>query len=238
MNYVRDAQKAKGALAKDDQGRRIAKAPLYIHTPVRFVEKGLSVLGVRTYVYGAMPIIMADGTYMVSNICARVEITPDQTKIITIDDVDYYEFFFEKDSVVFPSAKAIQDDKIIYFVLDELIFKAKVPWYMAYDDLCNILATAKEFANFGGATIQETLEMFAAIVCRTKQDENTFVRMAAKFYADVQSNKVQYVPMESVYLSVPGTINRISGAYFEPAVEGALVHPSKSVDNMQRILRA
>jgi hypothetical protein len=62
--------------------------------------------------------------------------------------------------------------------------------------------------------------------------------MAAKSYADVQSNKVQYVPMESVYLSVPGTINRISGAYFEPAVEGALVHPSKSVDNMQRILRA
>ncbi len=238
MKYVRDKDKVIKALAKDGQGRRIAKAPLRIHTPVRFVEKGLSIIGLRTYVYGAMPIIMEDGSYLVSNICGRVEISPTQTKIITIDDIDYYEFSFDKDTVVFPSGRVVQDDKIIFFVLDELIFLAKVPWYLAYDDVCNLFTTAKEFADFGGATVQEITEAFGSIIARPKTDHDKFLRLVAKTPSDVLADKIQYVPMESVYLSVPGTVNRISGSHFEPAIEGALTQPSKTVDNMQRILRA
>ena len=238
MTYVRDKDKVLRTLAKDDRGRRIAKANLRIHTPVRFVEKGLSVLGVRIYVYGAMPIITEDGAYMVTNICGRIEITPTQTKIITIDDVDYYEFSFDKDTVVFPSDRVVQDDKIIFFVVDELAFQAKVPWYMGYDDICNMLTTAKEFADFGGAGTQETLEMFGSIIARTKNDHDKFLRFHAKTLSDIHPDKIQYVPMESVYLSVPGTVNRITGSHFEPAIEGALTQPSKTVDNMQRILRA
>lgn len=238
MKYIRNKDKVMAALAKDASGRRIAKADLRIHTPVRFVERGLSVLDVRIYVYGCMPIILDDGTYLVSNICGRVEITPTKTKIITIDEVDYYEFLFEKDTVVFPSDRVVQDDKIVFFIIDELAFQAKVPRYMGYDDICNMLTTAKEFSDFGGAGTQETLEMFGSIIARQKSDTDKFLRFTAKTLADIQADKIQYVPMESVYLSVPGTINRITGNNFEPAIEGALTQPSKTVDNMQRILRA
>ncbi len=238
MKYIRDKDKVMRAIAKDSEGRRIAKAPLRIHTPVRFVEKGLSAIGLSTYVYGAFPIIMEDGSYLVSNICGRIKINPTQTKIITIDDVDYYEFYFDKDSVIFPTNRVVQDDKIIFFVLDELVFLAKVPWYLGYDDMCNILSTAKEYADFGGATVQEIVEVFGSIIARPKSNHDKFLRLTAKTPSDFLADKIQYVPMESVYLSVPGTVNRISGSHFEPAIEGALTQPSKTVDNLQRILRA
>ena len=131
----------------------------------------------------------------------------------------------------------VQDDKIIYFIVDEIYFQAKVPWYINYNDLCNLLASAPEFADFGAAANLEVSEMFASAVARPKGQTETFLRTVLKSAKDVKTTEAEYVGMKNVYSTVSGTMNRIAGNYFEPAVEGALVQPSKQIDDIQRILR-
>jgi uncharacterized protein (DUF1015 family) len=67
---------------------------------------------------------------------------PDRTTMTTINDEDYYEFHFDPGSIIFPTDMVVQDDKIIYFIVDEIYFQAKVPWYINYNDLCNLLCCA------------------------------------------------------------------------------------------------
>jgi hypothetical protein len=238
MKYVRVADAILKNTQTNEAGQTIAKSHLRIQTPVRFVEKGLSVIGVRTFVFGWMPIILDDGRYGVVNMAARVEISPDRTTMVTINEVDYYEFHFEPGSIVFPTNQVVQDDKIIYFMLDELHFQAKVPWYMNFNDLCKLLDTSEEFADFGGAKDLEVGEMFASVVGRPKDQVETFLRMTLKTKEDYSIEKTEFVGMNSVYSSVSGTMNRIAGSYFEPSVEAAIVQPSKQIDDVQLILRA
>lgn len=237
MKYVRDAGALMANVAVNAAGQTIAKSKISIQTPVRFVERGLSVVGIRTYVFGVLPMILADGRYGVVNVCARMEISPDRTTMLTIDDVDYYEFHFDPGSIIFPTDLVVQDDKIIYFVVDEFEFQAKVPWYMNYNDLLNLFLSAPEFADFGAAANLEVTEMFASVVARPKGQTETFLRTVLKSIKDAKTVDTEYIGMKSVYSTVSGTMNRIAGNYFEPAVEGALVQPSKQIDDVQRILR-
>jgi hypothetical protein len=99
------------------------------------------------------------------------------------------------------------------------------------------LASAPEFADFGAAANLEVSEMFASVVARPKGQTETFLRTVLKSAKDVKTTEAEYVGMKNVYSTVSGTMNRIAGNYFEPAVEGALVQPSKQIDDIQRILR-
>lgn len=238
MKYKRNPDKIKSELVKNQSGQVVCKSACRIQTPVRFVEKGLSSIGVRTYIFGWAPLILESGDYAVMNACARIEINPSQMSMITIDDVDYYEFKFDAGTVVFPTDDVVQDDKIIYYIVDELIFKAKVPWFMNYDDVGKLLDSARDYADSRASEVLEVIELLASVVARAKNDERIFTRHQLKTLKSAIEDHTQFIPMDSVHLSVSGTINRIAGNYFEPAIEGALVEPSKKADNVEKILRA
>lgn len=236
--YKRNRDKVRAELVKTPGGQIVCKSDCRIHTPVRFVEKDLSRIGVRTYVYGSFPIILTTGDYTVMNVCGRVEIVPSRTTMVTIDEIDYYEFQFEAGDVVIATDDVLQDDKIIYFVMDELIFQAKVPWYLGYDDMGCILDSAKHYADFSGATVLETIEALISVIGRPKTNNEVYLRSVVDSLKDLGADNIQFIPLTSVHLTVTGTVNRIAGSYFEPAVEGALVSPSKKADNVEKILRA
>lgn len=237
-NYKRNALSVKKEILKNSSGQYVCKSRCRIHTPLRFVEKGLSEVGLRTYLFGSFPIIIENNDYAVLNVCGKVEIKPSKTTMISMEETDYYEFQFEAGDVLIASDQIVQDDKILYFILDELIFQAKVPWYLGYDDLGKILDSTKQFAGSNAAEVLETIEVLASIVTRIKSDPEVYARLKQDVLKDFGPDNVQFIPLSSVHLSVAGTANRIAGSYFEPAVEGALVTPSKKSDDVEKILRA
>lgn len=237
MSYTRNPEKVSRELVTNDSGQVICKSDVRIHTPVRFVEKELSVIGVRTYVFGWHPIILASGDYAVCDIPGRLEITPAATTMVTVDGEDYYEFFFPAGNIVVSSGNVVQDDKIIYFIIDELHFQSKVPWFMDDNDLCRSLINVAEYADSKAGEVMEVLELMVAISSRDKENPNQFLRHLQDIYKDKLSKQATFVPLTSVHLSVTNTIDRIAGNYFEPAIEGVLVNPSKKANTVEKILR-
>lgn len=234
--FTRNAEKVLGTLKLTEGGQYVTKTGCRIHTPVRCVERGLSVIGVRNYVYGQCAVILDDNTYMYVNAICRIEIDPTSVKMITINDKDYYEFYFEPGSVVIKNKQVVKDDKILYFVLDEFVFQAKVPWYMGYNDRLNLFLNVKHFTGVSAGDTPEIIEAMASITARSDQDESVFIRQTAKTFKDTE--KIINIPFGSVQDSVQGTFDKISGNYFEPAVTGALVTPSRRANSIEQIMRA
>lgn len=232
--YTRDSKKVLKDLVKTDTGSYITKSGCYIHTPKRTEDRGLTVVGVRTYVYAQCAIINTEKEYGYVNAITRLEIDPSSMTQVTINDVDYYEFYFEPGSTVIKTSSVIKDDKILYYVLDEFVFQAKAPWYMSYQDRLKLFHNVAQYVGLKANEAPEIMEVMVSITARHPNDDGKFFRQLIKDYKEMGSEVI--VPFSSVQDSVQGTIDRITGNYFEPAVTGALVSPSKSANRVEQVL--
>ena len=107
---------------------------------------------------------------------------------------------------------------------------------MSYNDRLNLLLNVKKYVGISAADAPEIVELMVSITARSPKDDSIFIRQSAKTYQDTES--VINVSFSSVQDSVQGTIDKIGGNYFEPAITGALVTPSQRSNRVERILRA
>ena len=214
----------------------IAKSKLTIHFPARFVEIGLAVTGVHTFVFGLFIIVDESGAYSLCNVNALMELGPATVTKETMDEQEYLNYTFEAGDVIFQTKDLVCRPNLIYRALDEFIFKGKLPWYIAYDDVGKLFDTAKRHARTSANISPAIVEFVAAYIGRDPADRIKYIRETAETYNDFK--KVEWVPMQSVFWSAPGTVNKLSGAYFTDGIVSALVNPSERADRIETILRA
>jgi hypothetical protein len=225
-------------LVENKTGQILTKVPCKIQVPVRFSERGLGQVGIETFTYGLFPIIMETGDYAIMNVCALVELDPYKVLTTNIDEVDYHEFYFDANQVVIKAGDLVRRDDIIYNVFDELVFKGKIPWYVEYEDLGRLFDTAKDYANSNVGQNLEVIEFIASMIARSKDDRSKYIRELTNTKSDCNLDKIDYVPLASVFYSVKSTVNKIAGSYFNDGVVSALVNPTERVDKIEKILRA
>ena len=236
--YVRDAQQVLAQLKENSAEQVIAKVPMKIMCPVRYSEIGLGQVGIDTYVYGLIAIILDSGVYTVMNACALIAIDPYKFTITTIDEVDYHEFYFEAGDVVIKTLNVVQQESIIFKVFNEFVFQGKIPWYVSYRDAGLLLSTAKQYAGSNAAQNPEVLEFIASMITRWKEDRTKLIREVATKSSDFLDSNLDYVGLKSVFYSVKSTVNKLTGSYFKDGVTSALVNPTDSSSKIEKILRA
>lgn len=236
--YTRNAQAVLSQLVENKAGQVITKVPCKIQIPERFSERGLGQVGIDTFAYGLFPIILETGEYVLCNVCALVELNPFKTMLVTIDEVPYHEFYFDANQVVIKTTDLVKRDTLMYNVLDELIFKGKIPWYVEYEDLGKLLDTAKLHADSNVGQTQEVMEFITSMIARSKDDRSKYIRLAADKLSDVGIGKLEYIPLNSVFYAVNSTVNKLSGSYFSDGVISALVTKSDKAEKIESILRA
>ena len=215
----------------------IAKSKITIQVPARFREIGLAKVGAQTYIFGLFALILETGEYAVCNVNAYLELGSASVEKETIDETEYYNFTFEKGAVVIRTKELVARPALVYRAIDEFVFKGKIPWYMDYDDMGKLFDTAKSYAKSRADILPSVTEFIAAYIARDKDNRIKFLRETAQTYEDFDK-RLKWVPMQSVYWSAPGTVNKLSGAYFQDGIVSALVNPSERVEKIEGILRA
>lgn len=238
MKYVRNPDLVRKSFAVNDAGQLIAKSACKIQIPIRFKDKGLAEIGIRTFTYGFFPIILSTGEYLINNVTALIELTPDSVTTCTIDEVEYYEFHFEKNSCVFKNMDVLKSGALMFNIFDEFIFLGKLPWYAEYEDVAKMFDTALKFAGSEIGNFPEVMEFIISMICRSKDDLSKYLRTRLTDYKQVELGKVAYVPLKSVYYSVNSTLNKIAGSYMSQGIDSAIVCPTTSTGTIERILRA
>lgn len=237
-NLKRNPQAVLAQLVEDDSGQIFTKSDCIIQIPVRFSEKGLGQVGVRNFTYGLFPIILPSGDYSVCNVAALIEIDPYKTLPIKIKDVEYHEFHFKADSVLIKTSDVVKRDTLMFAIMDELIFKGKIPWYVGYEDLGKIFDTAKDYGNSHVGQTYEVVEFIAAMVSRPKDERDKYLRAVINNYSDTSLDKIDYVPLQSIFYSVHSTLNKLAGSYFNDGITSALTTPTEEISKIESILRS
>ena len=232
---VRNAEKVLSLLSDLPGKPVIAKQQLTIQFPVRFTEVGLAKVGSDTFVFGLFVIIDEAGNYAVCNVNSLIELGKSLVEKEIIDGVEYLNFIFQPGDVIIKTKELICRPPLVYKAIDEFVFKGKVPWYVEYDDMGKLFDTAKHYAKTRAEILPSVTEFMAAYIARDSENRINFIRETAKDYKDFKG--LNWVPMQSVYWSAPGTVNKLAGAYFQDGIISAIVNPSERVDKIERILR-
>lgn len=239
MQYKRNPEALKKNFSVNSAKQVICLNSCYIQVPMFFFDQGLGKLGSDISIYGCFPVIMEDGQYGLVNVTAMFSISPTTTNVKTIDGMEYYEFFFEKDSVIFKTTGLLSQSKIIYDPFQNFLFMGRVPWYVTYDDHGRLFDTAVKFADFKALRNPEVMEFLTAMCARKANSMSSdFLRNIIQNYSEGDVGSVEFVPMGSVIATVRSSLNKISGAYAQDGIISAIVSPYDKVGTIEKIVRA
>jgi hypothetical protein len=237
-NLTRDAKSVLSALKELPNNSVVTTKACKIQIPKRFASRNLAVIGIDIYIPGIYVLIMEDNKYAVSTITSQIKINPFKTLETTIEDVDYYEFYFEAGQVLFENINLVKKDTLFYYIFDEIITKANVPWFLEYEDLGKIFDYA---AFYAGSNIGENPEVTELIISLTSRDainKMNFYRHTVKNRSYLKTNPPEYVALNSVIYSASSTLNKIAGSYVSDGIVSALVDTTTEASKIEKLLRA
>lgn len=232
----RDPEYIGSLLVEGKDGRLYAEADLKIHVPVRYREHNLATINSDgVFVLGVFAIIAGD-RYAVNMTAASIRLTPDETQIITIDKEQYYEFTFPKGTSVFYTVDLVVVKNILFYIFSEFIERGKTPWFMNYDDRLHLFDTQGMYA---GAELMHPLimDMLISMTARSMKDPRILYRHIVKDKATALNNPPLCIPFTSVLFNTHSTLSRLTGNYFDDAVNVSLTDPSETVEPLEDVLR-
>lgn len=200
-----------------------------IYIPARFAERGLASIGVETYITG-MYAIVHENKYAVMMVCANMRIEPALTNRVSIEGEEYLEFVFPPGCTIVATLDLVRVDTLTYKIFDEIVSKARVPWYFGYRDLAKIFDSAKMHANANIGQNHEVTELLVSLISRNPEN-------LTEYFRQTEGLAPAYVPLKSVAYSATNTINKLGGAYFRDGVISSLVSPADRSENIEITLR-
>jgi len=233
-DYIRDATKVGSALVETDSGSVIAKKDVKLYIPTRFRDKNLASISNETYVLGIFMLTVEDRYYAVNNINAMMRIEPSSVNTVVLNEKDHYEFVFEAGDVVFASTQLVNNDKLLYYIFDEIVAKGNVPVYLDYLDLGRLFDSAPKHAGVTLASTPTILHMLLSVVARDPDNLSQFFRQVTngKDFA-----RAKFVQLRSSTHGANNTTARLLGSHFSDNLTSALINPADREENIERILR-
>lgn len=235
--FKRDASKVYAALVKRD-GVVINTKPVKIYVPVRYKEKGLAEIGSETFVMGIFAIVVDDQYYAVSKINAMMRIKATTIATVKFDGVSYLEFFFEEGSEVLAATALIKDDTLVYNIFNYFISNGAVPWFLNYDDMCTLFATADRHAGVSLTKYHTILEMFAAAIARSPQNRARYYRHSLDDTGDLPDHSAIFIALRNISLGATNTTARLNGSHWSDGLTSALANPSTKLEKLEQLLRS
>lgn len=206
-----------------------------IYVPTRFAERGLAFLGAETYIIGVCAIV-AEDQYATLMVHAMIRIDPAEINRVMVNGDEYLEFVFYPGSVVIPNLNLAQTDTLSYKIYDEIVAKARVPWYISYFDLARIFDTAQMHAGANIGSNKELTELLISIIARNPHNRREYFRQTLETEMDAINNPPYYASLKDVTLTATNTLHKFGGSYFRNGTVSAINSPSERPERLEELL--
>lgn len=226
------------ALREMEDGALVCTKDCSIHVPESFRSKQLLAMGSETISIGYFAIILSTGEYGVYTVPSMIRLNPMETVTRTIDDRTYYEFSFKAGQVVIKDLNLVKDNILLYYLIEEIIARGRIPWYYGYEDLGDFFNDMLKYTGTSLVTTPSVGEMVIAQIARYKDDRTKHIReLLTKIGQDV-SDMVAWVPLRNVQDGAQDTTAKFAGSHLGEALDSALNTPSTTVNDIEGLLRA
>jgi len=190
-----------------------------IYFPSRFINKSLAILGNTVKLLNFFIVVDGNGNYGKIMKPIMYDFSPNSITEAMMDGVLYTVMEFEKDDVFIPYAVALMNTNFIYSLFDEFFIRGKIPWYLTYIDVVNVLDEARYYTGSAVGDAIVGYEFITAIISRSRKDKKVQYRRLK----DRKESPV-YVGLNNVYYSYDTTGAKILGNYMSEGIVAALVN--------------
>lgn len=235
---TRDSVHIRSLLSITKDGRVVCNKPIEIHFPDHYLRKQLAEMHESLYVLGMFVIVDREAKrYALMNVPAKVMIPISEMDTYQYNEDFYRQLKFDAYDTVIATKEIIADDKLMYWMYSYFIELANIPWYMEYNDLLKMYdQTPYYMGNTLGSSTQ-IVEMIIGNVARSPDDIKTMYR----HYFDPTKKKTNlpnWIALRNMSLGAADTFSKVMGSYFDDGVTSALAEPSKTLTNVEKVLRA
>lgn len=232
----RDAKKVTPVLSRKGDVT-YATGPCKIYIPKRWEDVGLASI-TDVVKFAGIYAIAYNGYYAIDTVPAIITSSPLSVDTVTVDDVDYYEFTYEKGSEVISNNKLVKNKLLLYSIDAEVIAKGKVPGYLSYEDTAKIFSRSYEFGDLKLGANLPILALVAMTIARSPKDGVTLYRQTVKSKNDMENNPPEYVALRNIGVTASNTTAKLLGSYFDRGLTSALINPSDKEENIEELLRS
>lgn len=235
--FKRDKARVQQAFVKAGNAL-IAKEPLRIHIPERFLERDLAVIEEISYILGCYALITEDNCYSPALVPAMIKTEFDRINRVVIDDVGYVELSYDKGSKFVASTDVVVLDNLPHRIYTEFHGKGRIPWYFDKDDLPFVFS---ESSKYNGVTLgadPAIWEYICASLCRDPDDPSRYFRQIPNSKAVSKTKEPYFVALRNVSFGSTNLASRLGGSYADPGITSTLANPSERPERFESVLRA
>jgi len=225
-----------GKLFKNTGDSTFCTDDLYVVFPERYINKKLAVMGSTVKLLSVYAVIDKSYNYAVVIAPIYTYIQPTNVTSIVVNGVVNKVLEFDKGSIFCADNNLLRDDSFMYDLFIEFFDQGKVPWYITYEKLAELLSESSKYAGSNIGNDPLAFEIMSAIVARDSKNKLNFYRHKIKSLDD--KTPVEYVGLNNVVYAYDNTLSKIMGGYMETGITTAVVNKEERSNVVSKILRA
>lgn len=229
-DYVKSALSIKGDLLYTTKACKI-------YIPKHYTKQKLASIKSDTLIIGVFGIVVEDRYFAVNLAPTMLRITPSTMIIVKIDDVEYYEFGFEPNTVITPNINVVINAPLLYNIWNEFISNGRIPWYFNYEDLGKLFTRANLYAGGKLGANDVVMELVIAVISRDPKNPKQQFRYALESEKDLETLEPLVVKTTDVSLGATNTTAKIIGGYWDDGINSALIEPTTKKEPIEDLLR-
>lgn len=227
--FKRDPEYVSSKIFKKDD-KIFCSENCIIEYPAWYEEKGLGTSQDVVSYYGIVAIILGE-RYAVSVIPTLCNSSPVAIGEVEREGVVYKQLMFGKGDCIINSSKVVKVDILSYNFFETFYMRARVPWYVGYEDLVKVMDRMSKYSGSGLGGDPIASEVTTSFITRRVDDK-------LKFYRETGGKgEYVYVDLMNVYYSAFGAVNSIVGNYLKDGIVSSLVQRSKTDTKLEKHLR-
>lgn len=207
------------------------KEDLQVMIPARYIDAGLATIDNTIKTLGIYAIIDSKNNYAVSCTPTVQELSPFSVEDAIVGNVKYKILNFNKNTVFMPNSKLIVTADYMYGIFDNFFSNGRVPWFLSYEDLCDLLLESKKYMGNGIGEAILAFEIITSISARDSNKPTLYYRLSN------MKNKPTYVGLNDLFYSYSNTGAKLIGSYFKTGLMTAMLEPETKSSETSNILR-
>lgn len=237
FNHAPDA--IKSLLVKTDDGRIVCKDDIDIVFSELYIEKNLCSIMDTVNTIGMFAIIHpSTGNFGVFMIPAMVDLNVTLMNKFVNQDVTYRVLSYKKYDTIMEQSEVIVNDKLSYYLYNNFVELARVPWYIHYDALLGMFDQEWHYVGKLLTDVPQVIDMLISSIARDSKNDAMLYRGVVKSKEDIFANPPKWIPMKNISMGPADTMNKILGAYYDDGLASAIAKPSDVTTDVEKIMRS
>lgn len=237
LNFIKDKDKVLAALKKVGRSYYCTGGSIKIYFPEIYISKNMADIGGKITAYGVCCIVLDDKYYTVMAVPAKISVEPTSISLVDMGGEKYYEYYFEKGSMVIKDISVVKDMDMSYGFYELSISLGRYPWYIDYLMPSRVFSNSVKYAGIRVGSNKAISEILLAVTAKSQADHSVAYRHTLKKREDMEAVSPYFTPLGSVNQNATNTTAKLIGSYIGEGITSALVNESKQKEKIETLLR-